>query len=136
MRHEIMIDGNRFDDMMGFYDEIERVLTKGLPWKIGRNLTALNDVLRGGFGIHEYGERLVIKWINFEKSKADLGYPATAAYYEQILARSHPSDIPLTQAKIHDAKNQKGQTLLDIIVEIILNTDNSGHDCILERGGV
>ena len=132
MRHEIIIDGSRFDDIMEFYDEIERVLTKGLTWKIGRNLDAFNDVLRGGFGIHEHGESLAIKWINYKKSKADFGYHATVAYYERILVRCHPSNIPFVQEKISAAKSRNGQTLLDIIVEIILNTDNSGHDCTLE----
>ncbi len=37
--------------MEGFYDEIDRVLTKDLDWKTGHNLNALNDLLRGGFGV-------------------------------------------------------------------------------------
>jgi len=30
------------------------------------------------------------------------------------------------------AKNKRGKTILDIIVEIIQDTDDTGHDCILE----
>ena len=131
MRHEIIIDGSHFNNIAGFYDEIERLLTKGLTWKIGRNMDAFNDILRGGFGVHEYGESLAIKWINFKKSKADFGYPATIAYYEQILLQCHPSNITFVQEKINAAKSRKGQTLLDIIVGIILNTNDSGHDCTL-----
>ena len=131
MRHKIIIDGNRFNNLTGFYDEVERVLTKDLNWKIGRNLDAFNDVLRGGFGVHEYGESLEITWINFKKSKRDFGYPATVKHYEQMLERCHPANIPYVTEKLEAAKGCTGPTLMDIITEIILDTDNSGHDCTL-----
>ena len=50
MREVFTIDGRRFSNMAGFYDEVEQVFTCGLDWKIGRNLDAFNDILRGGFG--------------------------------------------------------------------------------------
>ena len=50
MREVFTIDGRRFSNMAGFYDEVERVFTFGLDRKIGRNLNAFNDILRGGFG--------------------------------------------------------------------------------------
>ena len=53
MREVFIIDGRRFSNMAGFYDEVEQVFTCGLDWKIGRNLDAFNDILRGGFGRHE-----------------------------------------------------------------------------------
>jgi RNAse (barnase) inhibitor barstar len=132
MRREIIIDGQNFDDLAGFYDEVERVLTKDLSWHIGRNLDAFNDVLRGGFGIHEYGEPISIKWIHYAKSRRDFGYPATVQYYEEILKRCHTSNVDHLQKKLQNAKNQSGQTLLDRIVEIILDMDDSGHDCTFE----
>ena len=46
----IILDGNAFSDMEGFYCEIDRLLTKDLTWKTGHNLHAFNDILRGGFG--------------------------------------------------------------------------------------
>ena len=97
-RREFIIDGNCFDDWAGFYDEAEKVFTLNLGWKIGRNLNAFNDILRGGFGRHE-NEPIHIKWINFDKSVRDLG-----------------------------EKN------MDYIVSIILDSDNSGHDCTFEKG--
>lgn len=39
---------------------MDKVLTKGLTWRIGHNFDAFNDLLRGGFGVHEYGEPIVI----------------------------------------------------------------------------
>ena len=50
MREVFIIDGRRFSNMAGFYDEVEQVFTCGLDWKIGRNLDAFNDILRGGLG--------------------------------------------------------------------------------------
>ena len=60
-RQKITSDGRRFSNMAGFYDEVERVFTSGLDWKIGRNLNAFNDILRGGFGWHEYGQPIHIQ---------------------------------------------------------------------------
>jgi RNAse (barnase) inhibitor barstar len=73
MTKEIIIDGGNFATLSEFYDEVENKLTKGLDWKIGRNLDAFNDVLTGGFGVHDYEEPIRIKWINSVKSKKDLG---------------------------------------------------------------
>lgn len=100
---EITIDGNRFSDIEGFYTEIDRLLTRDLDWKTGHNLNAFNDLLRGGFGFHEYGEALHVTWINASKSKKDLGYEAA-----------------------------DGQTMFDVIVEIILDSDDTGHYCTLD----
>ena len=93
---QIILDGNNFSNIEEFYDEIDRLLTKDLDWKTGHNLNAFNDLLRGGFGVHEYGEKLEITWINASKSRKDLG-----------------------------------EDLFNTIVEIILDSDDSGHDCHL-----
>jgi len=87
-----VLEGNRFDTLEGFYDEVERVLTKDLDWKIGRNLDAFNDVLEGGFGAFEYEEPIHIIWEHSDKSKSDLAYPAN---------------------------KREGQTVFEIIIEII-----------------
>ena len=55
MREEFTIDGRQYSNMAGFYKEVERVSTFGLNWKIDWNLNAFNDILRGGFGQHDYG---------------------------------------------------------------------------------
>ena len=50
MREVFTIDGRRFSNMSGFYDEVERVFTFGLDRKIGRNLNAFNAALPSGTG--------------------------------------------------------------------------------------
>jgi RNAse (barnase) inhibitor barstar len=130
LRKEYIIDGNSFDNLEGFYREIDRLLTKDLPWKTS-NLDGFNDILRGEFGVHEYGEPILLRWINFEKSKNDFGYEATIRYYERLLLTCHPSNREHIKKQIADAKKRIGETLMDIITEIILDVDNTGHDCLL-----
>lgn len=131
-RREIIIDGSKFSNLEEFYDEMERILTKNLTWRVGRNLDAFNDLLRGGFGVHEYGEALAIKWLHADKSRCDLGYEATVNHWEKVLTKCHPSNIPYIQEKLDMAKSHKGDTLFDIIIKIILDSEDSGHYCTLE----
>ena len=94
----LLLMAENFLNMKGFYQEVEAVFTYDLGWHIGDNLDAFNDVLRGGFGRHEYGVPIHIRWISYDKSIRDLGQETMAE-----------------------------------IEEIILDTDNSGHDCTLEK---
>lgn len=55
MRQQFIIDGARFDTLEGFYCEVDTVFTKDISFKTGHNLNAYNDILRGGFGMHERG---------------------------------------------------------------------------------
>ncbi len=73
MRRIFVIDGERFGTLDEFYQEMNRLFTDGLNWKIGHNLDAFNDLLRGGFGRHEYGERIHIIWRNMSNSRRTLG---------------------------------------------------------------
>jgi len=41
-------DGGNFSTLETFYDEVERVLFAGMGWV--RNLDALSEILRSGFG--------------------------------------------------------------------------------------
>ena len=69
MNNLYILDGNSFNDLEGFYNEMDKLLTKDLPYKTGHNYAAFNDLLRGGFNKHEYGDSIIIRWINFNKSK-------------------------------------------------------------------
>ena len=81
---EVIIDGNNFNDLEGFYCEIDKILTKNLEFKTGHNFDAFNDLLRGGFGVHETSEPIVIKWLNYTKSKDELGLETTLTLIEII----------------------------------------------------
>ena len=109
------IDGANFDTLDGFYDEVERTLIPSVYW--GRNLDAFNDILRGGFGTPEGG--FVLRWVNSARSRTCLGFPETVRYLETKVLRCHPSSVPLVQSDLDAARQGEGQTLFDILVEII-----------------
>lgn len=132
LRWEFVIDGEAFDDLAGFYREMERLFTRGMEQKVGHNLDAFNDLLRGGFGLHGYGEPIVIKWINYDKSRKDLGYEATAEHYRKMMEICHPASRELLRQRREAALAGQGRTLLDMIEETILDVDDSGHYCTLE----
>jgi RNAse (barnase) inhibitor barstar len=83
----LFIDGDRFSDLDGFYDEVSEHLIPGAEW--GRNLDAFNDILRGGFGTPESGFHL--RWLNSQKSRQELG--STFELLVEII-RVHGPDGP------------------------------------------
>jgi RNAse (barnase) inhibitor barstar len=108
------LDGRGFDSLDAFYDEITRVL--GLSsW--GRNLDAFNDILRGGFGRPDGG--FVLRWRHSDHSRAALGYEETVKYLERKLDRCHPTNREHVARDLQAARCGVGQTIFDILVEII-----------------
>jgi RNAse (barnase) inhibitor barstar len=79
-RKTILLDANRFSTLASFYQEVENACTKDLGWSIGRNLDAFNDVLWGGFGVHDYEEPVQLIWLHSDKSRRDLGWAETVNY--------------------------------------------------------
>lgn len=69
--------------------------------------------------------------MNFSKSQKDLGYRATVKYFESVLEKCHPSNVEFVSEEMKKAKQNTGETLIDIIIEIIIDDENSGHDCKL-----
>ena len=72
MISEYIIDGGEFSSRKGFYNYIEKTFTQGLNFKIGRNLNAFQDVLYGGFGMHDCEVHIIVKWKNLSKSRERL----------------------------------------------------------------
>jgi RNAse (barnase) inhibitor barstar len=88
-KQTIIIKGDSFSDLEGFYGEIDRVLTKDLDWKTGHNLNAFNDLLSGGFGVYEYEESVKIIWTKFSESKKRLGDELSDKLLEIIADHHH-----------------------------------------------
>jgi RNAse (barnase) inhibitor barstar len=82
------LDGSRFTDLSGFYDEVSRSIIPGAKWD--RNLDAFNDILSGGFGMPEGG--FVLRWVHSDRSRSRVGYSATVEYLEQQLVVGKPAD--------------------------------------------
>ncbi len=108
-----VIAGENFSTLEKFYDEISRVLIPDAEW--GHNLDALNDILRGGFGTPPEG--FILVWKNSALSRQRLGYPETVRQLELRLARCDPSNRPSVQAELEQAKQDKGPTVFDWLVE-------------------
>ncbi len=117
--HTITIEGINFSDLEGFYNEIDRVLTKDLDWQTGHNFDALFDLLRGGFGVHDYEEPITIIWTHSGKSGQDLGWEATIRYLEAMLKTCHPTAIDSVKADLELARQCRGKTLFDMIVHFV-----------------
>jgi RNAse (barnase) inhibitor barstar len=109
------INGSAFETLDGFFDEIGTNVLHGADW--GRNLDAFNDVLRGGFGTPDEG--FVLRWLHSERSRKALGYPATVRYLEEKVRRCHPANVDSVRADLESARRGEGQTLFEILVEII-----------------
>jgi RNAse (barnase) inhibitor barstar len=82
------IDGAAFNDLEGFYDEIETQLLDGGAW--GRDLDALDDVLRGSIG--PLPARFRIVWEHTDLSHRRLG-AEREGLFDEIVRRisAHPN---------------------------------------------
>jgi hypothetical protein len=109
------IDGARFDDLDGFWDEVSRWLVPDAYW--GRNLNAFNDILRGGFGTPEGG--FILRWRNAARSRRVLGHEETARWCRQGLTRVHPSNLLEWEHRLKLAEAGDGEMLFDMLVEIV-----------------
>jgi RNAse (barnase) inhibitor barstar len=119
----ILLDGNEFSDLETFYDAVENALTKDLGWDMGRNLDAFHDVLRGGFGVYEYGEPVRLIWLHSDKSRKDFGWEETVKYLSAMLTTCHPTNVEFVNRDLALAKNRKGKTLFELIIDIIRRHD-------------
>ena len=88
------LDGSSFRDAAGFYRKIAELMTDGTT-ETGNNLDALNDILRGGFGKHRYGEPIELVWENFQDSRETLGDPLTLRILNVILNADDDHDCLL-----------------------------------------
>lgn len=122
-KNKIIINGSHFSDPSGFYDEVSSVLMKETDWKIG-TLDGLDDILYGGFGVFESGEEIEIIWKESQKSKEDLGLELTRNFYENKIRQGKPFNTELIQQKLDDLLSGKGETLFEILVEIIESHKN------------
>ncbi|MEG2077458.1 ribonuclease inhibitor [Chryseobacterium sp.] len=110
-----VINGSHFSDLSGFYDEVSNILMKDEDWKVG-TLDGFDDIL--------YGFQGEIIWKNSEKSKQDLGFEATKVFYENKIKQGKPFNIELIQQKLDDLIDGNGQTLFEILIEIIESHKN------------
>jgi len=112
---EYTIDGDAFDDLDGFFEEVGKTLVPGVEW--GHNLDAFNDILNGGFGTPTEGFRLI--WQNSARSRQALGYPETVRRLGHRLETCHPESRDQVRNDIELAERGEGQTVFEWLIEII-----------------
>ena len=116
---ELEINGDNFQDIEGFYEELNHLLMKDENWKLEASLDAFNDLLYGGFGAIKDYDELEIIWLNSEKSKEDLGFETTKSYYRHKLEHPEIYSSKFAQEKLEELESGKGQTYFEILLEII-----------------
>jgi RNAse (barnase) inhibitor barstar len=118
------IDGERISTLEDFYDEIERVLIPGVTW--GRNLDALNDLLRGGFGTPPGG--FLLRWTRHAVSRERLGYSETVRVLERRMQTCHPESRRHVGRELEAARAGVGDTIFDSVVRIIRDHGPGGAE--------
>ena len=86
-------------------------------------MDALNDLLRGGFVDGDAGDFTVV-WSRSEKSREDLGYEATAAYYGRMLKRVPEANREKVEKRLADAREGRGATLFDMLTRLISRAED------------
>ncbi len=110
-----VINGGHFSNLEGFYEEISELFMKDEGWKVG-TLDGFNDIL--------YGIDSDIIWKNSQKSKEDLGFELTKEFYENKIGIGKPFNVELIQKKLNELIDGNGQTLFEILIEIIESHKN------------
>ena len=110
-----VINGGHFSDLEGFYEEVSKLFMKDEDWKIG-TLDGFDDIL--------YGVETDITWKDSQKSKEDLGFDLTKEFYENKIKQGKPFNVQLIQQKVDELIAGNGQTLFEILIEIIESHKN------------
>lgn len=110
-----VINGGHFSDLAGFYEEVSQLFMMDEDWNIG-TLDGFDDVL--------YGVETGITWKDSRKSKEDLGFDLTKEFYENKIMQGKPFNIRLIQQKLDELLSGNGQTLFEILIEIIESHKN------------
>lgn len=83
---------------------------KDEDWRVG-TLDGFDDIL--------YGFKGEIIWKDSQKSKEDLSLKATREFYENKIRQGKPFNINLAKQKLKDVIAGNGQTLYEILIEIL-----------------
>lgn len=105
-----VINGGHFSDLEGFYNEVSQLFMKDEDWKVG-TLDGFDDIL--------YRIDSDITWKDSQKSREDLGFDLTKEFYENKIRIGKPFNVDLIKQKLDDLTDGKGQTLFEILIEII-----------------
>ncbi|MFJ2113078.1 MULTISPECIES: barstar family protein [unclassified Streptomyces] len=112
-----VIDGAEVTGLDSFWAVIGAAVN-GPGGYFGRNLDALADCLRGGFGTPDDGD-FVIEWRDHDLSRRALGTEETVRALQRRLERAHLSNRPALRERLEAARAGRGPTVFDELVEVI-----------------
>ncbi|MFF2064318.1 barstar family protein [Streptomyces sp. NPDC058200] len=112
-----VIDGAEVTDLDRFWQVIGAAVN-GPGGYFGRNLDALADCLRGGYGTPDDGD-FVIEWRRHEISRRMLGQEETVRTLQRRLERAHPDNKAGIQTELDQARAGQGATVFDELVRLI-----------------
>lgn len=110
-----VINGSHFSNIDGFYEEVSQLFMKDEDWNVA-TLDGFNDIL--------YGFEGEIIWRNSQKSRDDLGFKVTKEFYQNKIRTGKPYNVKLIQQKLDDLIEGKGQTLFEILIEMMKSHKN------------
>jgi RNAse (barnase) inhibitor barstar len=111
-----VVDGSRIECLEDFWVVMGEAVN-GPGGYFGKNLDALHDCLRGGFGTPHDGD-FIVEWHHHEHSEKALGYPETVRQLELTLERCHPSNRSRIRRRLEAARKGKGETVFDWLTGI------------------
>lgn len=68
----VLLDGRDIHTMQQFFEQVQKQMVQN-DYHVGYDLNSFNDILWGGYGVHEYQEPLHIVWIFAKESREYLG---------------------------------------------------------------
>jgi RNAse (barnase) inhibitor barstar len=110
------LDGTQVASLEDFWRVIGEAVN-GPGGYFGRNLDALADSLRGGFGTPEDGD-FVVEWRDHEVSRRNLSYAETVRQLESRLSRADPANRAAVRAELDEARAGRGPTVFDWLLEV------------------
>ncbi|MFD5438557.1 barstar family protein [Kitasatospora sp. NPDC127067] len=112
-----VLDGTRIRTLDDFWQVLMDAFDGPGRQYFGRNLDAFADCLSGGPGGPD-AEDYIVEWRDHAVSRKHLGYPETVRQLELRLSRCHPSNRAAVEARLAAARDQRGRTVFDQLVEI------------------
>lgn len=112
-----VLDGSQVRTLEGFWDALMDAFDGAGRQYFGRNLGALADCLSGGPGGPE-DDDYALEWRDHAVSRERLGYLETARQLERRVALCHPTNRPVVEARLKAARNERGPTIFDQLIEI------------------
>ncbi|MFC0842630.1 barstar family protein [Streptomyces noboritoensis] len=111
-----VLDGRHIHTLEDFWRVIGESVN-GPGGYFGKNLDALADCLRGGFGTPDDGD-FRFEWHDHAYAREALGHPETVRQLEIRLTRCHFTNRESVAAELAAAKDGRGPTVFDWLVGI------------------